>query len=173
MPLATNFTVATACATPRPGCVGGMAASNVLFNTIFGYSANGGYQHWWLPNLRSTIAAGVAHQDINSQLIGPSQASLGDQGAVERLRQSGVEPGRVHHHRRPVHVWQAHHRCQRQGPRAGADRQMARRFLGAADARNHRRPSQQCCRHRCKGQSDDAGLPGCLDPGDQEIPETA
>jgi Porin subfamily/DcaP outer membrane protein len=74
-PMATNFTVATACATPQPGCTGGRAASNVLFNSVFGYGANGGYQHWWLPNLRSTIAAGVAHQDVNSQLIGPSQAS--------------------------------------------------------------------------------------------------
>jgi len=75
VPMATNFTVATACATPRPGCTGGMAASNVLFHPVFGYSTNGGYQHWWLPNLRSTIAAGMAHQDINSQLIGPSQSS--------------------------------------------------------------------------------------------------
>jgi hypothetical protein len=74
VPLATNFTVATSCATPTPTCTGGMAASNVLFKTVFGYSANGGYQHWWLPNLRSTIAAGMAHQDISSQLIGPQQA---------------------------------------------------------------------------------------------------
>src|SRR5205823_13442903 len=73
--LATNFTVATACATPQPGCQGGNAASNVLFRTNFNYSVNGGYQHWWLPNLRSTIAAGMAHQDVSSQLIGPSQAS--------------------------------------------------------------------------------------------------
>jgi hypothetical protein len=73
--VASNFTVATACATPQPGCQGGMAASNVLFNTVFQYSANGGYQHWWTPNLRSTIAAGIAHQDLNSQLIGPAQAS--------------------------------------------------------------------------------------------------
>jgi len=75
IPMATNFTVTTACATPTVGCTGGMAASNVLFNPTFGYSASGGYQHWWLPNLRSTIAAGIAHQDVNSQLIGPSQAS--------------------------------------------------------------------------------------------------
>jgi len=74
VPMATNFTVATSCATPRPGCTGGMAASNVLFKPVFGYSANGGYQHWWLPNLRSTIAAGVAHQDVDSQLIGPNSA---------------------------------------------------------------------------------------------------
>jgi hypothetical protein len=73
VPLATNFTVATSCATPQPGCTGGMAASNVLFKTVFGYSANGGYQHWWAPNLRSTIAAGFAHQDIPSQVIGPTQ----------------------------------------------------------------------------------------------------
>jgi hypothetical protein len=74
IPAATNFTVATACATPTVGCTGGMAASNVIFKTVFGYSANGGYQHWWTPNLRSTFAAGFAHQDISSQLIGPSQS---------------------------------------------------------------------------------------------------
>jgi hypothetical protein len=73
--MATNFTVATACATPVAGCQGGMAASNVLFKPVFQYSANGGYQHWWTPNLRSTIAAGIAHQDVNSQLIGPAQSS--------------------------------------------------------------------------------------------------
>jgi hypothetical protein len=73
--MSSNFTVATACATPQPGCQGGMAASNVLFKPVFQYSANGGYQHWWTPNLRSTIAAGIAHQDLNSQLIGPMQSS--------------------------------------------------------------------------------------------------
>ena len=47
----------------------------MIFKTIFNYSANGGYQHWWTPNLRSTVAAGVAHQDMSSQLIGPTTAS--------------------------------------------------------------------------------------------------
>jgi hypothetical protein len=75
VPMATNETVTTACANPIPGCVGGAAASNVLFKPVFGYSTNGGYQHWWLPNLRSTIAAGVAHQDVNSQLVGPTEAN--------------------------------------------------------------------------------------------------
>jgi Porin subfamily len=74
IPMATNFTVATACATPQLGCSGQQAASNILFKPVFGYSVNGGYQHWWTPNLRSTIAAGMAHQDIASQLIGPNQA---------------------------------------------------------------------------------------------------
>jgi hypothetical protein len=73
-PMATNFTVATACATPQAGCTGGMAASNVIFKPVFGYSANGGYQHWWTPNLRSTFAAGSAWQDVSSQLIGPTQS---------------------------------------------------------------------------------------------------
>jgi len=74
IPMATNFTVTTACATPVGTCQGGMAASNVIFKPVFGYSANGGYQHWWTPNLRSTFAAGFAHQDVSSQLIGPTQA---------------------------------------------------------------------------------------------------
>jgi hypothetical protein len=72
--LATNFTVPTNCATQTVGCTGGLAASNVLFKQVFGYSANGGYQHWWSPQWRSTIAAGIAHQDMNSQLIGPTAA---------------------------------------------------------------------------------------------------
>jgi hypothetical protein len=74
IPTATNFTVATACATPLPGCQGGLAASNIIFKPVFGYSLNGGYQHWWTPNLRSTFAAGSAWQDIQSQLIGPNQS---------------------------------------------------------------------------------------------------
>jgi hypothetical protein len=73
-PVATNFTVTTACATPRPGCTGGMAASNVLFSPVSAFSTAGGYQHWWLPNLRSTIAGGYAQQNVSSQLIGPTQA---------------------------------------------------------------------------------------------------
>ena len=72
--MATNFSVATACATPLPGCQDGLAASNIIFKPVFGYSANGGYQHWWTPNLRSTIAAGFVAQDVSSQLIGPTQA---------------------------------------------------------------------------------------------------
>ena len=75
VPLATNFTLPTNCATPEPGCTGGRAASNVLFKTVFAYSAQGGYQHWWTPNLRTNIAAGMVHQDIPSQVIGPTQDS--------------------------------------------------------------------------------------------------
>ncbi len=74
-PLATNFTVTTACATTITGrCTGQFAASNILFKPVMGMSANGGFQHWWTPNLRSTIAAGFAQQNVSSQLIGPTQA---------------------------------------------------------------------------------------------------
>ncbi len=74
-PLASNFTVTTACATPIAGkCTGQFAASNILFQPIIGYSAQGGYQHWWTPNLRSTFAIGMSSQDVSSQLIGPTQA---------------------------------------------------------------------------------------------------
>jgi hypothetical protein len=73
--LATNFSITTACRTATVGCTGLAAASNVLVEQIFGYSANGGYQHWWTPNLRSTIAAGVAAQDVPFQLIGPTEAN--------------------------------------------------------------------------------------------------
>jgi hypothetical protein len=74
-PLASNFTSTTACANPIPGrCTGQFAASNILINPIFAFSTNGGYQHWWLPNLRSTIAAGFARQDPNSKLIGPQES---------------------------------------------------------------------------------------------------
>jgi hypothetical protein len=73
--LASNFSVATSCATPTPTCTGLAAASNVIVKPIFAYSASGGYQHWWTPNLRSTIAAGVWSQDVPSQLIGPTEAN--------------------------------------------------------------------------------------------------
>ena len=74
-PLASNFTVTTACTNPIPGkCTGQFAASNILFKPIFSFSTNGGYQHWWTPNLRTTIAVGYANQQVSSQLIGPSEA---------------------------------------------------------------------------------------------------
>ncbi len=73
--LASNFSVTTSCATPTPTCTGLAAASNILIKPIFGYSMNGGYQHWWTPNLRSTIAAGNWSQAVPSQLIGPGESN--------------------------------------------------------------------------------------------------
>ena len=56
-PLASNFTTTTACANTIPGrCTGQFAASNILVSPISARSGQMGYQHWWLPNLRSTVA---------------------------------------------------------------------------------------------------------------------
>jgi len=74
-PLASNFSIPTACANPTPTCTGVAAASNILIKQNFAYSINGGYQHWWAPNLRSTIAAGLAEQDVNGVLVGPTEAN--------------------------------------------------------------------------------------------------
>jgi DcaP outer membrane protein len=73
--LSSNFSINTACATPTPTCTGLAAASNIIVKPNFSYSTNGGYQHWWLPNLRSTIAAGFWEQDVNANLVGPTEAN--------------------------------------------------------------------------------------------------
>ena len=79
--LATNFSVPTVCAVAVPGCgmgagassAAGFAANNVLVHPITTWGGNVGYQHWWAPNLRSNIAFGIDHQDVSSNLIGPTQ----------------------------------------------------------------------------------------------------
>ena len=59
--------------TPTPTSVpASIAASNIIVQAGFRFSTNGGYQHWWTPTLRSTIAAGMPQQDVSSQLIGPT-----------------------------------------------------------------------------------------------------
>ena len=72
--IATNFLRTTACRTPTATCTGVMAASNIIThpNTEFGFAL--GYQHWWLPNLRSNVAYGYARYGISSNVIGPTQS---------------------------------------------------------------------------------------------------
>jgi Porin subfamily/DcaP outer membrane protein len=70
--LATNFFGTTACATPRPGCTGTAAASNILVKPISEFGLQLGYQHWWLPNLRSNVAYGFVYYDVPSTVIGPA-----------------------------------------------------------------------------------------------------
>jgi hypothetical protein len=74
-PLASNFSIPTACATATPTCTGVAAASNIVIQQINAWSANGGYQHWWSPNFRSTIAAGIAEQQVSGALVGPTEAN--------------------------------------------------------------------------------------------------
>jgi hypothetical protein len=62
--LATNFLTSPATAA---------AAANILVKPVseFGYQI--GYQHWWVPNVRSTIVYGFSYFGYPSQLIGPTQ----------------------------------------------------------------------------------------------------
>jgi hypothetical protein len=43
--------------------------SAVLASTIKSFGAKIGYQHWWTPELRSTVDFSMNHQDVNSNLI--------------------------------------------------------------------------------------------------------
>ncbi|MBV8121864.1 MAG: porin [Alphaproteobacteria bacterium] len=52
------------------------AGAAVLTQTIPEAGATVGYQHWWWPNLRSTVAYGIEQDQIPSQLIGPVQATV-------------------------------------------------------------------------------------------------
>ena len=74
--LATNMIGPTSCATPTATCTGLSAASNILIHPVFEIGGTVGYQHWWLPNLRSTLAYGYAQYDNNSQLLGPLESTV-------------------------------------------------------------------------------------------------
>jgi Porin subfamily len=62
--LATNYLKAPATAA---------AAANILIRPIFEYGYALGYQHFWLPNLRSTAVYGYAYTGYPTSLIGPTQ----------------------------------------------------------------------------------------------------
>jgi Porin subfamily len=91
--LATNWgAVGTACiitaaAGPGAGCygnaagtaTGGVTAANaalVRTATVFQYGGEGNYQHWWTPNLRSTISAGFQTQNIPTDLVTVSPSDI-------------------------------------------------------------------------------------------------
>jgi hypothetical protein len=68
--LQTNYAqLVPDCATPRVGCA--FPATNILVRTVFSAGASAGYQHWWLPNLRSNVTGGFVRQDISGALVGP------------------------------------------------------------------------------------------------------
>ncbi len=45
-------------------------ANNVLINPTVEWGGEVGYQHRWLPNLRSNINMGIIHHDISSRAAG-------------------------------------------------------------------------------------------------------
>jgi Porin subfamily len=61
--LATNYL-----STPASALI----ASRITFKPITAFGFAVGYQHFWLPNLRSTAVYGYSYWDIASNLIGPS-----------------------------------------------------------------------------------------------------
>jgi hypothetical protein len=63
--LATNFLTSPATAA---------AAGNILVQPVTEFGAQVGYQHWWLPNLRSTAVYGYSYFGYPSQVIGPTQS---------------------------------------------------------------------------------------------------
>jgi hypothetical protein len=63
--LATNFLTSPATAA---------AAGNILVRPVTEFGAQVGYQHFWLPNLRSTAVYGYSYYGYSSQLIGPTQS---------------------------------------------------------------------------------------------------
>ena len=71
--LATNYLV-----TPTSAA----AATAVITHTIFEFGASGGYQHWWLPNLRSNVTFGYSQEGINSNLIGPVASTVANKQVV-------------------------------------------------------------------------------------------
>jgi hypothetical protein len=71
--LATNYVVPAGCATPVKGCA--LAATSISVTRIPAVGGVVGYQHWWLPNLRSTVAYGIARYEIPSTLVGPVETT--------------------------------------------------------------------------------------------------
>jgi hypothetical protein len=71
--LATNMTVI-------PGSAA--AAGNIIVKPIPEFGASGGYQHWWLPNLRSNFTFGLSREQIPSNLIGPLESTVANKQVV-------------------------------------------------------------------------------------------
>lgn len=79
--LATNYLVTPACASPVRGC-STLAANEVLAKPIFEFGTSAGYQHWWLPNLRSNATFGYSMEAISSQLIGPVESTVANRRVI-------------------------------------------------------------------------------------------
>jgi hypothetical protein len=65
--LVTNYTT-----TPQSAA----EANNVIVKPAFAFGGTVGYQHWWLPNLRSNVVFGYARHGYSSQLLGPVESTV-------------------------------------------------------------------------------------------------
>jgi len=66
------------------------AAGNVLVKPTVAWGGNVGYQHYWLPNLRSTISGGFYHHDIDTNL--PTITSAGTTTGVSAVCSNSGTP---------------------------------------------------------------------------------
>jgi hypothetical protein len=82
--LATNYVVPPGCAVPTAGCA--LAATEIIVRTIPSVGGVVGYQHYWIPTVRSTIAYGMDRYDVPSTLIGPIETTVANQ----RLQSASV-----------------------------------------------------------------------------------
>jgi hypothetical protein len=77
----SNFALATNYGAPGGyGSFGGptsaAAAAAIIFKPTTEFGGEVGYQHWWLPDLRSNVSLGLNYHDIPKQLIGAAQAGV-------------------------------------------------------------------------------------------------
>ena len=93
--LATNYLV-----TPTSAA----AAAAILTHTVQEFGATVGYQHFWLPNLRSTVAYGIEEDNISSQLIGPVELTVANKELMTVHGNLIWSPRRVHRHRGRIYV---------------------------------------------------------------------
>jgi hypothetical protein len=59
---------------PTPGCA--LAATGIVVTRIPGVGGVVGYQHYWAPTLRSTIAYGIARYQVPARLVGPVEDTV-------------------------------------------------------------------------------------------------
>ena len=45
-----------------------------MVKTVPAFGVSAGYQHWWLPNLRSNLTFGYAYYNYSSNVIGPVES---------------------------------------------------------------------------------------------------
>jgi len=54
-----------------------VCAANILSGLIPEFGAEGWYQHWWTPTIRSTADFGIVHQEPNTRIVGSLAANGG------------------------------------------------------------------------------------------------
>jgi hypothetical protein len=75
--LATNYAGAAAnfYGSGLPGTTTLANAALVRAATVTQWGGTANYQHFWAPNLRSTLSFGMLHQDVPTSLVGPFSAA--------------------------------------------------------------------------------------------------